>query len=91
MARKIFLDRVGEIMKAVLVELKNAGGQTRLKDLLARVEPKLKPSDYEKEPYAKSGYMSLPPMFGYLVQKKPYTTMEVRADDLSPAPSNPAR
>lgn len=57
MARKISLDRVGEIMKAVLTELKNVGGQARLKDLLDRVETKITLSEYEKAPYAKSGYI----------------------------------
>ena len=51
------LARVGEIMKTVLSELRDAGGQARLKELLQRAEPKLRLSDYEKEPYAKSGYI----------------------------------
>lgn len=57
MARRISLDRVGEIMKAVLTELKNVGGQARLKDLLDRAETKINLSEYEKEPYVKSGYI----------------------------------
>ncbi len=57
MERKIPLARVGEIMKAVLSELKDAGGQARVKDLLERVEPKLGLTPYEKETYAKSGYV----------------------------------
>jgi restriction system protein len=57
MARKIPLERVGEIMRVVLTELKNAGGQARLKDLFERAEAKLNLSEYEREPYAKSGYV----------------------------------
>jgi restriction system protein len=57
MARKIPIERVGEIMKVVLTELKNAGGQARLKDLFAKAESQLKLTDYEREPYAKSGYI----------------------------------
>lgn len=57
MARKIPVERVGEIMKVVLTELKNVGGQARLKDLFPKVESQLKLTDYEREPYAKSGYI----------------------------------
>ena len=57
MAAKMPIQRVGEIMKAVLTELKIAGGEAKLKDLLERVEPKLNLSDYEKEVYEKSGYV----------------------------------
>ncbi len=57
MARKIPLQRVGEIMKAVLTELKNANAEMRLKDLFALAEKKLNLSQYEREPYAKSGYI----------------------------------
>lgn len=57
MAAKMPLQRVGEIMKAVLTELKIVGGEARLKDLLESVEPKLNLSDYEKEVYEKSGYV----------------------------------
>ncbi len=57
MSRKISLDRVGEIMKIVLTELDHLGGEARLKEIFPRVESKLKLSDYEKEPYAKSGYI----------------------------------
>jgi len=57
MARKIPIERVGEIMKVVLTELQNAGGQARLKELLPKAESKLELSDYEREPYAKSGYI----------------------------------
>lgn len=38
MARKIPTERVGEIMKVVLTELKNFGGQAELKDLLPKAE-----------------------------------------------------
>jgi len=57
MARKIPIERVGEMMKVVLTELQNAGGQARLKDLLPKAEPKLNLTDYEREPYEKSGYI----------------------------------
>ena len=57
MSRKVSLDRVGEMMKVVLAELNNLGGEARLKDIFPRVEAKLKLNDYEKEPYAKSGYI----------------------------------
>ena len=36
MAAKIPIERVGEIMKVVLTELKNAGGEAKLKDLFER-------------------------------------------------------
>lgn len=57
MARKISNDRVGEIMKTVLTELKNVGGQAKIKELLERAEPHLHLSEYEKAPYEKSGYI----------------------------------
>jgi restriction system protein len=57
MARKIPLERVGEIMKVVLTELKQAGGEAKLKDLFSRAEAKLALTDHEKETYAKSGYV----------------------------------
>jgi hypothetical protein len=38
MAAKIPIERVGEIMKIVLTELKNAGGEAKLKDLFERSE-----------------------------------------------------
>ena len=50
------MNRVGEIMKIVLTELKNAGGQAKIKDLFDRAEPKLNLSEHEREPYEKSGY-----------------------------------
>lgn len=57
MARKIPLERVGEMMKAVLTELKELGAESRLKLLLERVEPKLDLTEYERETYEKSGYI----------------------------------
>ena len=57
MAAKIPIERVGEIMKIVLTELKNAGGEAKLKDLFERSEPKLKLSEYEKAVHEKSGYI----------------------------------
>src|SRR3712207_1854690 len=57
MARKFSYERIGGIMKAVLTELKDTGGQARLKDLLDRAEPKLNLTEYEKAPYEKSGYI----------------------------------
>jgi restriction system protein len=57
MSRKISFERVGEIMKVVLTELKNFGGQARLKEILPKAELKLNLSNYELEPYAKSGYI----------------------------------
>lgn len=44
-------------MKIVLTELKDAGGQEKLKDLFERAEPKLNLNDYEKAAHAKSGYI----------------------------------
>jgi len=57
MAAKIPKERVGEIMKIVLTELKNAGGEAKLKDLFERSEPKLNLTEYEKQVYEKSGYI----------------------------------
>jgi restriction system protein len=57
MAAKIPKERVGEIMKIVLTELKNAGGEAKLKDLFERSEPKLNLSEYEKAAHEKSGYI----------------------------------
>lgn len=55
MAAKVTLQRVGELMKGVLLELKNAGGEARVRDILAKAEPKLNLTEYEREPYEKSG------------------------------------
>jgi len=57
MAAKIPLERVGEMLKAALAELKAVGGEAKLKDLFERVEPKLNLSAYEKSAYEKSGYL----------------------------------
>jgi restriction system protein len=57
MAAKTSIERVGEIMKAVLTELKNAGGEAKLKDLFERSEPKLNLTEYEKAAHEKSGYI----------------------------------
>jgi restriction system protein len=57
MAAKIPLDRVGAIVAAVLTELRQVGGEAKLKDLLDRAEAKLQLTDYEREPYAKTGYI----------------------------------
>lgn len=57
MPAKIPLDRVGAIMAAVLTELRQAGGEAKLKDVLDRAEGKLHLTDYEREAYAKSGYI----------------------------------
>jgi hypothetical protein len=37
MAKKISLERIGELMKAVLLELRNAGGEAKGKDLINAV------------------------------------------------------
>ena len=55
MARKIPQERVGEIVKAVLTELINVGGEARLGDLLSTIEPKLNLNEYELHQYA-SGF-----------------------------------
>jgi len=57
MARKMPLQRVGEMMKAVLTELRDVGGEARARDLFARAKPKLNLSDYELASYEKSGYV----------------------------------
>ena len=57
MAAKIPIERVGEIMKIVLTELKKAGGEAKLKDLFERSEPKLNLSEYERAVHEKSGYI----------------------------------
>jgi restriction system protein len=56
-AARITKERIGEIMKVVLTELKNAGGEAKLKDLFVRSEPKLNLSEYEKVIYEKTGYV----------------------------------
>lgn len=57
MTAKVPLERVGQLMKVVLLELKNVGGEARIRDLLAKAEPKLNLSDYERAPYEKSGWI----------------------------------
>jgi hypothetical protein len=57
MAERISFERVVEIMKVVLSELKRVGGQARLKELFQRAEAKLDLTSYEEEVYAKSGYV----------------------------------
>jgi restriction system protein len=54
---KVPLERIGQIMKAVLGELERVGGEARLKDVLAAIEPTLNLTDYECEPFEKSGYV----------------------------------
>ncbi len=55
--RKMSLERVGEIMKTILFELKAAGGEARMRDLWKLAEPKLNLTEYEKANYEKSGYV----------------------------------
>jgi restriction system protein len=57
MARKIPIERVGEILHTLLTELKSVGGEAKLKELLVAAEPKLGLSDYERDVYPKSGYV----------------------------------
>ena len=57
MSRKMTLERVGEIMKGVLLELKAMGGEARSGDVLRRAGPKLNLNDHEKANYEKSGYV----------------------------------
>lgn len=57
MPKKMSLERVGQIMKAILLELKAAGGEARMRDLWRLAEPKLDLSEYEKANYEKSGYI----------------------------------
>jgi restriction system protein len=45
------------MLKAVLSELKAAGGEARVRDLMDKAEPKLQLSDYEMAAYEKSGYV----------------------------------
>jgi restriction system protein len=57
MAAMVPIERVGEIMKTVLTELKILGGEARLRDLFESVEPKLQLTDHEKAIHEKSGYV----------------------------------
>lgn len=54
---KISIDRMGEIMKVILTELRDLGGEARVKDLLDRAEGKLDLTGYEKETLERSGYV----------------------------------
>src|SRR5215218_9134127 len=54
---KISIDRMGEIMKVVLTELKDAGGEVRVKDLLDGAEGKLDLTEYEQDTLERSGYV----------------------------------
>ncbi|MBP7620385.1 MAG: restriction endonuclease [Gemmatimonadales bacterium] len=57
MTNRIHRERVGFIMKAVLSELKAAGGRARLRDLFVAVEPRLDLSPHERATLEKSGYL----------------------------------
>jgi restriction system protein len=57
MEGKLSLERIGEIMKVVLSELKKAGGESKARDILPLAEAQLKLTDYEKEVYPKTGYI----------------------------------
>lgn len=54
--RRIPIERIGAIMKVVLTELKNAGGQASFDYLLKKAKPKLNLSEYEKEHFIQSDY-----------------------------------
>jgi restriction system protein len=49
MSKKLSLNRIDEIMRAVFLQLKAMGGQANGNDVLAAVEPKLGLTDDEKE------------------------------------------
>jgi hypothetical protein len=51
------LDRAGEIVHAVLTELKNSGGEATVKDILPKAGKKLNLSRRELTPYEKSGHL----------------------------------
>src|SRR5438552_1724698 len=57
MAKNIPPERAAEYIKTILLELDHLGGHARLKELFPRAEAKLNLSDYEREPYAKSGFI----------------------------------
>lgn len=57
MPAKITRLRIGEMLIIALTELKAMGGEARVKDLYARIEPKLKLTEYERSTYEKSGYI----------------------------------
>jgi len=56
-AAKISWERIGEIMKTVLLEVEAAGGDARLRDVLRAAEPKLHLNDYERATLEKSGFI----------------------------------
>ena len=57
MAEKITVDRVGEVLKVILTELRDLGGQARPKQLFERAEPKLHLTPFELQTYEKSGHV----------------------------------
>ena len=57
MARKVSHERIGEILKKILLELKRVGGEARIREVFAKVEPSLNLTKYEKEVYEKTGYI----------------------------------
>ncbi len=57
MAKNIPPERAAEYIKTILLELDHLGGHARLKELFPRAEAKLNLNDYEREPYAKSGFI----------------------------------
>jgi restriction system protein len=48
---------VAEYVKTILTELDHLGGQARLKELFPRADANLNLTDYEREPFAKSGFI----------------------------------
>ncbi len=57
MEGKLSLERIGEIMQAVLKQLQKLGGEAKLREIIPLVEPQLKLTPYEKEVYPKTGYI----------------------------------
>ena len=57
MAKNIPPERAAEYIKTILLELDRLGGHARLKELFPYIEARLNLSDFEREPYAKSGYI----------------------------------
>ena len=56
MARKISRERIGQILKAILIEIKNVGGEARVRDIFPIVELKLNLNEYELETLERSGH-----------------------------------
>ncbi|MCE5256404.1 MAG: restriction endonuclease [Spirochaetaceae bacterium] len=54
---RISIARKGEMIKAVLLELKAAGGRARVRQLINAAELKLNLTAYERAPLEKSGYV----------------------------------